>query len=120
MKKIKSITVTVSTADTPEEGYKSYHELRDLQGNVLLEEQFYADGSLARRVERSYEGERLMTAKFYTQEGIPDQETMYRYAASGKPDQVRTVYAGGGIELKQISYDEANKGETIVIGDENA
>ena len=117
MKKIKSITVHVATPDTPEEGYKSYHEVRDEQGNVLLEEQFYQDGSLAGRVVRTF-GESLNNEKFYSQEGQPDQEHSYQYNESGKLTFVKSNYAGGAIGNKQIQYDEANNAETILIGDD--
>jgi len=121
LKKIKTLKVKLATQDSEEEGFLSFLEQRDANGNVLLEEQYYLDGSLARRVERTFSESdigKVTEEKFYSQEGAPDQTAVYTYNESGKVAIVKSTFSGGGIEVKKISYDEANNGETVLIGDD--
>jgi hypothetical protein len=119
VKKIKSIKVNIATQDTAEEGYQSYYEERDAQGNVLLEIQYFEDGSLARRVERIFdESQKLKNEKFYSQEGAPDDVHDLSYNESGKLTFVKSTYAGGAIGIKKIENDESSNSETIRVEDE--
>ena len=120
MKKIKTFSINMITNETDEAGFKQYYEERDEAGNVILDEKYHADGTLNARSERTFDKEnRILEEKFYSEEGTPDSQHTYQYNSSGKLELVTSKYKDGTIGYKRISYDEANRAETVLIQDEN-
>ncbi len=118
MKKIKQISTYLQLPDR-EETLQRLEE-RDERENVLLEEQYYPTGDLESRLERTFDADnRLAAIREYASDAEqPDQEMLFEYTAAGKIALKRVVYRDGSESQHRYAYDEAERGETITIVDE--
>ncbi len=119
MPKIKAITTTLKTDQTPEEGVMKAYELRDENENIILLENYDEGGNIEMKIERTYDDKnRVLVEKQYSVEKDPDEVHSFEYFESGKLKSRTILYRDNSKTFQNYSYDEAANTEKVEIVDD--